>query len=263
MNRKEITITEGNGEEVKLAIRQPQYEDFEEADKVYAVKISTLIRENAGRKLLSRQDLNKYLRESGAWTDKDESDVKKLQTELDEILQKIKRGGKKASEGRELAISAMDKRKEMVKIMSKRQAFDDVTLESFADNEKLDYLIYVSTVYADSGNNYWDSFEDMKNDKLSEAYKKASTIVVQVAYGYDPEFEKNLPENRWLKKYGFIDEDLNYIDRKTGEKVDRSGKLVKDIEQDVKKQLENLQGEIVEEEPFVDDETNEPILAKQ
>lgn len=262
MNRKEFTITEGNNEEVKLAVRQPQYEDFEESDKIYAIKISSLIKENANRKLLSRQDLSKYLKESGTWTTEDEMRVAELQTQVDNLLSKLKKGGIKVSEGRELAIQVMEKRQALLQINKKRQLFDDVTLESFAENEKLDYLIYVSTVYSESGKNYWDSFDDMKNDKLSEAYKKASQYAMQMIYNFDPEFEKKLPENKWLKKYGYVDEDLNYVDRKTGERVDKSGRPLSELEAEIKKQIDNFQGEIVEETPFIDDETQEPIVNK-
>lgn len=260
MNRKEFTIKEGDGREVKLVVRQPTYDEYEKADRVYATKIASLVKENTGKRLLSRQDLNSYLKESGTWTDEDEEKVKSIQKEIAETLAEIRRGGKKVTEGRALAIKVMDKRKEMVRVMAKRQVLDDVTIESFAENEKLDYLIYVSTVYADSGDDYWDSFEDMKNDKFSDAYKQASGLAMQIFYDIDPEFEKNLPENKWLKKYGFVDEDLNYVDRKTGEKVDRDGRPVAELEEELKKQIADIRGDIVEEQPFIDDETNEPIV---
>jgi hypothetical protein len=263
MNRKEFVILEGNGQEVKLAVHQPQYEDFEEADKIYAIKVSSLIKENVGQKrLLSRQDLVKFLKESGAWTKDDEIAVEKLQSEIDDLLSQIKKGGKKVSEGRELAIKVMEKRQELYNVNRKRQVFDDVTIESFAENEKFDYLIYIATVYGDTGKNYWDSFEDMKNDKLSEAYKKASQYAMQIIYNFDIDFEKKLPENKWLMKYGFIDENLNYVDRKSGERVDKSGRPLKELEAEIKRQVDNFQGDIVEEAPFIDDETEQPIMDK-
>ena len=260
MSRKEFKIKEGNGKEVTLAIRKPQYEDYEAADKIYATKVATLIKESVGRRnLLLRSDLEKFLKEHEIWTAKEEEQLRELNQQVDVLLTKMRQGGLKLSEGRQLAIEVMDKRKEVVRLMSKRQIFDDTTIESMAEGERSDYLVYSATVYADSGNNYWDSFEDMKNDKLSDAYRQASVLASQVVYNIDPEFEKNLPENKWLKKYGFIDTELNYVDRKTGEKVDRDGKPVKALEQEALRQLQNLQGDIVEETPFLDDETGEPV----
>jgi hypothetical protein len=265
MSRKEFKITEGNGQEVTLAVRQPQYQDYEEADGIYAVKVASIVRENTGRKkLLLRSQLETFLRENGIWTDEDEKKMLKLHKELEEKLKKLSKGGMKVKgEGRPLAISVMDTRKEIVKIRGKRQVFDDITIESISENERVDYLIYSCTVYAKDGNNYWDSFEDMKNDKTSEAYRKASVLLLEMIYNISPEFEKNLPENKWLKKYGFIDEELNYVDSKTGEKVDRDGRPVKDIQEEIQKQLAILQGDIVEEAPFIDDETGEPVIKEE
>ncbi len=265
MSRKEFTITEGNGKEVELTVRAPQYQDYEEADQVYAIKVANLVKESVGRKkLLTRSDLDKFLREHQIWTEEDEKQINKLRTELEDKLKKLSKGGVKIkAEGRPLAISVLDTRKEMVKLMSKRQIFDDTTIESMAENERTDYLIYSCTVYSKDGRNYWDSFEDMKNDKLSEAYRKASVAIAETVYNINPDFEKNLPENKWLKKHNFVDSELNYIDSKTGEKVDRDGKPVKELEKEVQRQMDILQGDIEEEEPFLDDDTGQPIVVNK
>lgn len=261
MSRKEFSVEEGNGKEVKLAIRAAQYQDYEEADQVYAIRVASLVKESSPRrKLLLRSDVDKFLRANGVWTEEDENTVNQLRQEIEVTLAKISKGGMKRSEGRQLALDITDKRREIVRLMSKRQVFDDVTIESMAENEKVDYLIYSCTVYADSGANYWDSFEDMKNDKLSDAYRKASLIVAESVYNIDPNFERNLPENKWLHKYGYVDQELNYVDPKTGEKVNRDGKPVKEIEAELKEMIEKAKGEIVEEAPFLDDETGEPIV---
>jgi hypothetical protein len=262
MQRKEFTVEEGNNKEVKLCVRQPQYEDVEQADKIYASKVASLVRESVGRKLLLRSDLERFLKESGVWTDRDEAKVKELNKEIEGVLNQLRKGGLKVSELRKLCIDVMDRRKEIVQIMNKRQIFDDTTIESIAENERADYLVYSSTVYADSGDNYWDSFEDMKNDKFSDAYRKASTLAVELIYNVNPNFEKNLPENKLLRKYNLIDDELNYVDRKTGEKVDRNGIPVKQLEEEAVRQISNLQGDIQEEAPFIDDETNEPIAVE-
>lgn len=260
MNRKEFTIVEPNGKEVKLSVRTPVYEDSESADKVYATKVAQLIRESGKRKLLLRSELDKFLKETGVWTEEDQKTIDIINADVDAMLSKLKRGGLKLSEGRKIAIDVLDKRKEIVRIMNKRQIFDDTTIEAIAENEKNDFMIFTLTVHAEDGTNYWESFEDMKNDKISDAYSKASVAVMEFVYGINTEFEQRLPENRWLKKYNFINEKLQYTDRKTGEQVDKDGKPLKQIEANIQKRLDNLQGEIVEETPFIDDDTNENVV---
>lgn len=255
---RSFTITEGDGTETKILIRNPEYQDFDESDRVYASKIASMVRDSSKNKLLLRRELDIFLKEQGIWTDADEQKVKSLQKQIDSSLNKIRKGGTKLSEGRKLCIETMDLRKEMVKILSKRQTFESATIESIAESEKLDYLIYVSTVKED-GSFYWESCSDMKNDKMGPVYGKASVMATQLIYGIDSEFERNLPENKWLKKYNFVDAELNYVDRKSGEHVDKDGKPVKQLEQEALKQLENLTGDIVEEQPFVDDDTGEIV----
>jgi len=82
-------------------------------------------------------------------------------------------------------------------------------------------------------------------------------------YGIDPDYEKRLPENEFLKKYKFVDDQLNYIDKK-GRRVDSEGRLVNEdgryINEDGK--LVDIEGNLVDEEgnyiveftPFLDDE---------
>jgi hypothetical protein len=263
MNRKDFTSFDKDGKEITLSVRRPTYDDLEQSDKIYASKVASLIRESGGKKgLLLRSELDKFLKETGVWTEKEEQELSQIQEDIEVLLGKMKKGGIKLSEGRKLAIEVTDKRKEMVKIMSKRQIFDDSTIESLAERERNDYIVYACTVYSETGVNYWESFDDMKADKLSDVYRKAGVASAEVIYGVNTEFEKRLPENRWLKKYNFIDDDLNYIDRKTGEKVDREGKTVKMLEEEVAKQINTLQGEISEEQPFLD-EDGTPVVVEE
>lgn len=260
MDRKEITIIEDNNQEVKLVIRKPQFEDIEAADRIYASKVSSLIREGGTKKLLLRRQLDEYLKSSGVWTQEDETKLNSLQNEIDNLLNRLRRGGISLKEGRSIAIQISSKRGELVRLNNKRQVFDDITIESMAESERFDYLVYACTVYKDSGDPYWESFEDMKTDKLSEAYQKASFAAYEAIHNVSPDFEKKLPENKWLKKYNFIDDELNFVDRKTGEKVDRDGNPISELEEKIKRQVENLQGDIIEESPFLDEDGKPVIL---
>jgi len=257
---KELKIKDENDKEITLMFKSPDYEDLEEADQIYAAKASSMILQKGSKKLLSRQELDTFLKESKIWTDEDESKIQKLSEEISELLNEIRKGGQKASVGRKLCISVYEKRMEIVKISAKRQRFDDITIESFAENERNDYLVYACTYYKDTGTRYWESFEDMKNDKASVIYRTAFEEVYKLVYDIKPDFEKNLPEIKWLQKYGFIDNELRFVDRKTGQKVDKSGQPIQETEKKIQNVLDNLQGDIKEEVPFIDDETNEAIV---
>ena len=248
---KEFTIVDTNKKNIKLVIRKPNYEDIEQADKVYAVKVASLVRENSNKRLLLRSQIDDFLKQAGIWTKDDDTKVRKLHSEINSLISKIAGGGMKLSEGRKICIDVMQKRREIIQTTMKRQVFDDTTIESMAEAEKIDYFIYSCTVYSDSGKNYWESFEDMKNDKLSEVYRRSYSAALELIYNVSPDFEKEFPENKWLRKYSFIDKELNYIDRKTGRKVDQNGIPV---------DVETPEVPAVQEElPFIDDETDLPV----
>src|SRR5688572_9847867 len=133
MSRQEFTVDSGNGKQVKLTVRTAQYQDYEEADQVYATKVASLVKESSPRKkLLLRSDVDKFLRLNGVWTEEDETAVIRLRGEIEANMAKLSKGGMKRSEGRQLALEITDKRREIVRLMNKRQVFDDVTIESMA-----------------------------------------------------------------------------------------------------------------------------------
>ena len=251
---KEFEVKNEAGIVEKLVIRDLEPKDFEDADRVYAAKIAGLIRHSDGKELLLRTELDEYLRKNGIWTDKDINKVTELNKKIDNGIKKLRRGGVKYSEGREMALAVIDSRREIAQVMAKRRIFDEATVESSAESEKIEYLMFLSVVNKEDGQRYWDTFDEMKKKKNTEVYRAASDAAMEVLYGIDSKFERNLPEYKWLLKNKFIDEDLNYLDRKSGNKVDRFGKPLAQVEAEIKETIELLNGDIVEEQPFVDDE---------
>lgn len=239
--------------EIEFIFRVPNADDMSDAEMYYASRIARLVRQKGDSKLLVRSEVDEFLKEQGIWSDKDQEKVETINKRIDEGLTRLKKGGIKLSEGREIAIKITEARQELVGIMQKRQIFDNATIESLADDEKIDYLIYACTLKSEDGDRYWESFEDMKDDKASDVYRVASQQGMSVLYGVDADFEKNLPENKWLKKYNFIDDDLTFIDRKTGEFVDKQGRPISEVQEDMLSRIESILGDISEETPFIDD----------
>lgn len=254
MNRKEFTV-EIDGVQKNLCVRLPRTEDTQEADRIYATTVADMIKSPKNPKPLLRSQLESFLRENKIWTTEDEDKVRKLNSEITETLNKLRLGGIKLSEGREHAIQIIEKRKSILDIMAKRRTFDDTTIEAIAEDRRNDYLLFACTINPETSDRYWSSFEDFLQTKLTGVYNSVYKNFYAVL-GIDSDFEKKLPEAQWLTKYKFVDENLNFIDRKTGTFVDRNGQPLKqDIEQS------NTFMDITNEtNPFIDDETNEPIV---
>lgn len=260
MSRQEFVV-KINDKDVALAVRRPFNDELQEADRIAAAKIAEIIRDKK-RDLLLRRELDDYLRSKGIWTQEDEDKIERLQREIKDKLVELKKGGISIMTARAIALEITQKRIDIVGAWQKRQTFDNMTIESIANQDREEYLFFCTIVYSESGERYWNDLEAMRADKGSEVFKAARLAFDKMFYGYDEQIEKTLPENIWLKKYGFVNDDMELIDRKTGEYVDKNGKLLQK-KNEIIQQLEAIQTIVQPEEPFIDDETNTPIVEEK
>lgn len=106
-NQKKRTIIETvdtNGKKLKLSIRPLGYKILQEAQMVYSVKLTSLIKRSVSEdaQLLSRQQLEQHLGDLGIWTEQDGRQFLQLQLELRSLELKLKEGGIKVSEAKKL-----------------------------------------------------------------------------------------------------------------------------------------------------------------
>lgn len=249
---KQFEVFDDNQERILLEVRDPEFDEYEASKRVYAEKVSELIK-TSSNKLLLRSQLEDWLEETGVWSQKDQDKIDQLRTEIHDLYKKLNKGNIKLSEAREFAIQMAEKRGKMAQIMIKRQTFDDATVEAIAEQEQKDYLVFACTYIVGEEKRYWDTFEDCKYDKLNPVYRQAMLRVNNYIYNIDPEIEKQLPENKFLLKYGFVDENMNFIDRKTKVPVDRHGTPLTEVEQKNRNIIETYVGEIEPEQPFIED----------
>jgi hypothetical protein len=243
---KEFKVTI-NDKDFELFVRVPSQEEITESNIIYSTKMSSLIRNSGKERLLLRTELEEFLKENKIWTDKDIDLYNSLQDKVSNSLNTLKKGGIKLSEGRKLAIEISDNRRKLLDLVQKRHQYEDMTMESLAEEEKNDYLIYVATIDKSSGERYWVSFDDMKADKHTDVYDKARVAFLELTMGVPSDLDSILPETVWLKKYNFINNEYKLVDRKTGDLVNRSGDK---IEQSI---IDSSLDEVVEEKEFIDD----------
>ena len=76
-----------------------------------------------------------------------------------------------------------------------------------------------------------------------------------MVYKIDPDSQRNLPENKWLIKFGFVDatkEKLPFINRKTGERVGEDYEPIS-VEEN-RKLVDSYVIDMEPEEPFFDED---------
>lgn len=150
-------------------------------------------------------------------------DIKNLEITLRKGLTGNRRMTK--DEGRDIALHIKKLRGMIGEVGSSVSSFMNNTVESSAENERLQYFIYACTVFADNGQRYWKSYEAFKGETDSTVIEAATKTFLTSLSGVDTDYEKNLYENQWLRKMGYMNDQLQLIDSK-GRLIDSDGKLV-------------------------------------
>ena len=224
-----IVSKDNEGNEKVVIVKKPSHTQMVDA-QFYSSSVFNKAK-NAGACLRSK--LDEFLFEQGIWTNKERERVDTLRKKLEESLSILETGkdkdGKKVklSDARKIAIEARRDRLEMNLILIKRNEHDKYTVEGQAENARFDYLVSVC-VFDEEGNRVFSSIDDYY-DKQEEQYAyDAAAKLSNITFSLDENWEKNLPENRFLTKFKFVDESGRYVN-KDGHFVDVEGNRVNEL----------------------------------
>jgi hypothetical protein len=256
---------EVNGEEKTFMARSPSLSDQREAQKVYNTAFTDAIKSNS----VVRAKMEDVLEEQGLWNKDKQAKYENLQKELSDGEKRLAKGGIQLSEAKKIALRMRDVRLEIRDLISVRTSLDNHSAEGQADNARFNYLVSACVVYKDTEKPYFKDLADYM-DRIDDPVALAGAQkLANMIYGLDNNFEKNLPENKFLTKYKFVNDDLRFIDKK-GRTIDAEGRLVDEngrfideegnfVDRDgnrVDKDGEYL----VDSQPFLDDDGNPIVL---
>lgn len=261
-----------DGQALKLAVRRPTLKDYDEATKIYNTAFSNAI----ASKAIVRARLDDVLEQQGLWNDDKQAKFASMQDELLQNERVLAKGDRKLklSDAKALALDMKRLRNEMRDLISVRGELDGNTAEGQADNAKFNYLVYACLVYNDRDELYYPNYEAYLNATGQDTVSYlAAQKFANLQMGLDTSREGQLPENKFLKQFGFIDEKLRLVN-KQGHLVDEKGRLIDEFGRYV-----NPEGKYVDKdgnpvneagdydftfEGFVDDETGEVVgVAKE
>lgn len=221
---KRFTTKDKDGKEIELVVSTPTTKQSLEAEKVYKKAFRQALEEGA----MLRKKLNMYMIDQGIWTDKQEKEYVDVIKEINLLDYQLNKGKNtegeklKISEAKEMALSLRDKREEFKDLISERQNLDHLTAEGQADAEKFSYLVFVCTKDFLSQKPFYTDFDDYQEKSNDQASVDAAKHVGELVYEIDPEYENSLTENRFLKRFNFVDDKNQLID-KDGRPIDRDG----------------------------------------
>lgn len=264
-NKKQFKVTL-DSKEVELCVVRPNVKQRQEGQKIYNKAFRDAVESGA----ILRGKVNNVMREQNLWDDNKEAEYRKLLEKINGAERKIKSGGIKLNQAKDLALEMRKDRAELRALTSERSSLDNNTAEGQADNAQFNYWVSSCTVYSETGKTYFGNYEDYLNRDDDPATGQAAGSLAMLLYNLDPDYEKKLPENQFLAKYNFVDEELHLVD-KTGRRVDSEGRLVNKDGRYISEagELIDINGNRVNEEgdyvvdfsPFLDDE-GKPIEEK-
>lgn len=254
-----------DGVEKEFLIRSPSLNDQREAQKVYNQAFTDAVKS----KSVVRAKLDDLLQDQGLWNDEKQAKFSGLQRELLDGEKKLAKGGFSLNEAKDLAVKMRKIREDIRDLISVRTSLDNHSAEGQADNARFNYLVSACLVYNDTKQTYFLNMEDYLNRAGEAISVLAAQNLANMLYGLDNDYEGTLPENKFLKKYKFVDDRLRLIDKKgrfidsEGRLIDESGRFIDDQGNFVDKfgnRVDEQGDYVVESKPFLDENGNPVVL---
>ena len=255
-----------DGKDREMSIRSPSLQDQKEGTKVYNQSFSEALKAKA----VVRARLDDILVEQGLWDAVKQAQFTKYQSDILESERKLAKGGISLSEGKSIALEMRNNRAELRDLIAVKTNLDTHTAEGQADNARFNYLVSACTVYNDTKEQYFKNYEDYLNKSGDPISVLAAQNLANMIYGLDNDYEEKLPENKFLKQYKFVDDQLRLINKEgrlideKGRLIDENGRFINTDNQFIDKDgnLVDKEGDyIIEFTPFLDDE-GKPIIVE-
>ena len=182
--------------------------------------------------IMTKQELKEFMNKRGIWSEEKDKSEENLSNEIAELERKLAfgsgKGGRiKASAGKAIAIEIREKRIELRDLISERLSLEGNTAEALSENAKFDLLV-ASCTYNENGEKVYNSLEDYDQNSDDEIAFAAASAMAQMLYSLDKNFELSLPENQFLKKHHFTNDDGSLVNDK-GELIDLDGRRINEF----------------------------------
>jgi len=250
--------TEVDGEKVELAIVRPTVKASKGAQLEYNKAFSEAVQSGA----LLKAKLQNVLIDQGVWSAEKQAQHDTLIESINENEQTLARGGIKLSDAKRIALEMRVKRWRLRELISERTEYESNTAEGQAENARFNYLVSACTVYNDTGQEVYSGVEDYL-ERSGELFSlEAARVFANMMYGLEDDYEDTLPENKFLKEYNFVNEDLRLVNDDgelvdaEGKRIDKNGRYIDEEGNFVDREGSRVNEDgdyIVEAKPFLDD----------
>ncbi len=224
---KKVDVKVGN-KTIKILVKKPGNQVLSSAQRVSAKAWTDCVRDG----IMTKKELTKFMKEHDIWNDEKEKEEKAKIKEIAEYekqlyLQSGKTKKLKLTDAKEIAIKMRIARAELRDLISERISLEQNTAEALSDNARFDYLVSQCTYDESGSRKVYSNVEDYLQQSDDDVAFAAANALAQLLYSIDKDVEANLPENRFLQKFKFVNDDLSLVDN-DGNRVDSKGRRVDD-----------------------------------
>lgn len=257
-----------DGKNVEFLVQSPTLHQQREGQKVYNQAFSDAVKSGS----IVRAKLDDLLKDQGLWDDNKQARFMAIQTELNDCEKQLATGGISLQNAKGVALKMKNLREELKDLISVRTNLDTHTAEGQADNARFNYLVSCCLVYSSNKKVYFGSYEDYLNRSSDPIGVMGAQKLAAMLYGLDSEFEKKLPENKFLINYKFVNDDLRFVNPagqlvdEDGRRVDENGRYVNEEGKFVDREgnLVSADGDyVVDFVPFIDDSGKPVVLESE
>ena len=223
VDKKEKTIegVDNDGNTVKVLIKNPTAKQYRDSQVEYNKAFRMALDSGA----LLRQKINDHMVDQGIWGEEKEKKYQKFLTDINEKEDLLKGGGVKLSDAKKAALKLRELRDGFKDLIAERNSLDTNSAEGQADNARFAELVRVCMVNPETDQPYFPDQQAYDSQTDQPWVVEASGELANMLYGLDPDYEGGLVENKFLKEFKFVNEDLRFIND-DGHLVDSEGKLL-------------------------------------
>jgi hypothetical protein len=209
---------------IKIYVKKPNNDLVKRADRCRAKAWNECIVDG----IITKKELSALMKKRGIWSETKEDEQDAITDEINRLEQKLYlECGKRASrkeEGKGLAIDIRKQRNKLRELISEKMSLEENTAEALADNSRFDFLVCHCT-YHENDVLVYNDMEDYNSKSSDEIAFTAASELASMIYALDSDFEKNLPENRWLTNRELVNEDLALVNEDK-KRVDVEGRVI-------------------------------------
>ena len=226
IKEKQIDVKTDEGETIKIVVKRPNSRQLEKAQLIGSKMWTQAVKDG----IFTKVALEKFMKDQGIWTSEKALKQTQILRQIGYLETQIATGKNengttmKLSEGKERSIDLRRLRIDLRELIAERISLESNTAEGLSDNAKFNFLVSQCT-YHESGEKVYANMEEYNDKADDEISFNAAAALGELVYKLDRSYEESLPENQFLKKYKFVDEDLSLVDE-DGNRVDVDGTKV-------------------------------------